>query len=59
MRKIQIINIECNTWNGFMFDLLSIETASFEGALLGIWVTSDRLSFDVCFFTIEIKSPFN
>lgn len=58
MRQITIIELEWNAWNGFIFDLLSIETDNFEGSLFAIYASKDHLVFRVMFFSFDVESPF-
>ena len=62
VREIEVINLGCNSWNGFYFSLLSIEiqgeTKGFEGELLGFHIATDVVLLYVLFVEIEFKSPF-
>jgi hypothetical protein len=58
MRKLGIIKLEVNSWNGFMLSVMNIELDHFEGELLGLHFSRDYLIIGVLFVSIEVKSPF-
>jgi hypothetical protein len=58
MREISIIELKWNGWNGFIFDLLVIETNSFEGSLLAVYASKNHFTFRILFYQFEVKSPF-
>lgn len=35
MRQIRLIDLEWNCWNGFSFEILTLEFTRFEGTFLG------------------------
>ena len=57
MTRITPTLLEYNTWNGFTFELIGIETRNFEGALFGIYINSHGLQICAAFIRFEIKSP--
>lgn len=57
MRKLRLINIEWNDWNGFVFSLLTIDWGEFEGSLLGLWLAKDQCNISLLFFDIDIRGP--
>lgn len=57
MSKFCLVNIEWNSWNGFVLEVLQIEAGNFDGSLLGLWVGDNRLIIDLLFINFEIKSP--
>jgi len=57
MRKITLIGIEWNYWNGFVFDFISIETDHFDGQLFSIYASKDYFEFSMFFIKFIVKSP--
>jgi len=59
MNQFKLINIEWNSWNGFMFELVHIQGDDFEGDLFGIsFAWKEYFTLYLFFIEIEIKSPF-
>lgn len=58
MRKITLIDLEWNNWNGFIFEVLAIELKNFEGALFGFHAAENHLIIELFFIQMEFKSPF-
>ena len=60
MNGIELIRIEWNNINGFIFTLLGIDYNNFEGELLGVhYGYKGYLVVCVLFFRFEITHPFN
>lgn len=59
LQKLTLINLEYNAWNGFMFEILSIEyqgkKRGFQKSLFAIYFVKDFLIIDLLFITFEIK----
>jgi hypothetical protein len=58
IKQLRIINLEVNTWNGFVFSLLRIETNNFQGELLGLHIGNKHLIFSIAFVHFEVTKPF-
>jgi hypothetical protein len=58
MKKITIVDLEFNSWNGFVFSCIGIEYNNFEGELLGLHIGDDHFIFSLLFIQVEVKSPF-
>ncbi len=57
MNSFRLINIEWNCYNGFIFDILHLETyklLNLDSALFGVSFSKRFLYVDVLFFTIKI-----
>lgn len=57
IRKITLINLEYNWYNGLNFELLSIEVGCFDGTLLGFELSERFLNIHLLFFYLEVKRP--
>jgi hypothetical protein len=61
IREITIVNLEYTSYNGFRFNLLKIDIQgkekSFEGDLIGLYVSDTYILICLLFIEIEIKSP--
>ena len=58
MEKLRLINIEFNSINHFVFEILTIELGRFEGTLLGMgFAFGHYWDIDILFIHFEIKSP--
>lgn len=59
MNRFNLINIDFNSWNGFVFVLCEIEADGFDGALLGMQIYSkEKINIDFLYLSIEIRLPF-
>jgi hypothetical protein len=55
MRRLSIIHLEYNSYNGFLFSLLEIETDNHQRDLLAIQLSSEYICISILFFKpIEI-----
>jgi len=54
MKKLTIIHIELNEWNGFVFDFLAIETDKIDSSILGIYASHYFLVFTFLFIRIPV-----
>lgn len=52
--KIRLINIEWNSWNGFILEFLNIEAGIKEGTLIGINLDKSFCCVDFLFFNFTI-----
>ena len=57
LNRLTIIELGHNCWNGFVFELIAIETENFEGAFLGLNFSKTFFNFNILFFHFEVKSP--
>lgn len=57
MHKLRLIEIGWNNWNGFTFEILSIELDNFEGSLIGLYVADTCVIVELLFFQFQIKGP--
>ena len=57
MRKIILINVEWNGWNGFIFEFIGLETNHFEGELFSVYASKDHFQFSVLFIRFDVTSP--
>ena len=61
MKKLTIIDLEYNEWNGFVFTFLGIDIQGkekgFEGALFGIHFSKDHFIIEFAFTHFIVKSP--
>ena len=58
LSSLTLVAIEWNAWNGFIFEILSIELDHFEGSFLGFHYSSTHFIFEIAFIQFEVKSPF-
>jgi hypothetical protein len=54
MQRITPINIEYNAWNGFIIEIIGIETNDIEGCLFGIGFGKSFLYVHILFMTVRI-----
>lgn len=52
--RISVINIEWNSWNGFLLDVLHFELKTKEGSFFCINVDSSFCYVDLFFFNIKL-----
>lgn len=57
MRKLTLIGIEWNFWNGFVLDFIAVEIDDFEGELFSIYASKDHFEFSIMFMHFIVKSP--
>ncbi len=53
--QISLFRLEYNEWNGFIFEVLSLEIGSFERDLFSISINSLGLQIGILFLNINIK----
>lgn len=53
MRSLTPIIIEWNSWNGFIFSILAIETNNFQGELVGVNFSKSFLVLNIFYFTFQ------
>lgn len=52
--RITPIQIEWNSWNGFIFKIVGIDNGGRDRALFGINVSTNFLYVDILFFIIKV-----
>ena len=52
--RITLIEIEWNSWNGFVFEIIGADNGGIGRALFGINVCGNFLYIDFLFFVIKI-----
>jgi hypothetical protein len=58
MKRLTLINLEVNSYNGFVFELIGIETEKFDGELFAVYCWRDFLIISLLFFKFEVSNPF-
>jgi hypothetical protein len=58
MKRLTLINLEINSYNGFVFELIGIETEKFDGELFAVYCWRDFLFISLLFFKFEVSNPF-
>jgi hypothetical protein len=58
IKELKIIDLQINSWNGFVFTFIGIDYGNFEGELLGVHFGGTFLIVNFLFFSFDIKSPF-